>query len=273
VSGLVLTLRDAPRQRLDLSPLIPDRLSALDDRAIADVAMSCGNRRIPLGDLFTVAAGDPADLLLVGDCRKCDRIGAGMTHGSITIDGDAGAYLGLQMQGGAIRVRGTVGIGAASEMHGGTIEIDGSAGDLLGGALPGSMRGMSGGGVVVRGAAGDRIGDRMRRGTIIVEGGAGAYAASRMIAGTIVVLGATVGSYPGFAMKRGSLILRGQPERQLPTFGDCGRHDLGFLSLLWRSLRGHSRRLDELAAGPTTVHRLAGDRAVGGKGEILLWVD
>jgi formylmethanofuran dehydrogenase subunit C len=267
VSGLVLTLREVPRQRIDLSPLIP----ALDGRAIAKVGVACGNRQIPLGDLFAIAAGDPTDLRLVGDCSKCDRIGAGMTGGTITIDGDAGAYLGLHMQGGAIRVHGNVGIGAATEMHGGTVEIDGSAGDLLGGALPGSMKGMDGGVVVVRGAAADRIGDRMRRGTIVVEGGAGAYAGSRMIAGTVVVLGTTVGSYPGFGMKRGSLILRGQPERQLPTFGDCGRHDLGFLSLLWRSLRGRSRRLDELARGPTTVRRLAGDRAVGGKGEILLW--
>jgi formylmethanofuran dehydrogenase subunit C len=269
----VLTLREAPRQRIDLSPLTPDRLSGLDDRAIATVDLAHGNRRVPLGDLFTVAPGDPADLRLVGDCSKFDRIGAGMTRGTITVDGDAGAYLGLQMHGGAVRVRGNAGIGAATEMHGGAIEIGGSAGDLLGGAQPGSMRGMGGGLVVVRGGAGDRIGDRMRRGTIIVEGSVGAYAASRMIAGTVVVLGPTAGPYPGFGMKRGSLILRGRPDRQLPTFGDCGRHDLGFLSLLWRSLGGRSRRLDELATGPTTVRRLAGDRAVGGKGEILLWLD
>lgn len=271
MSGLVLTLREVPRQRIDLSPLIPDRLAALDARAIPGVQLACGNRQISLGDLFGVAPGDPADLRLVGDCGRCDRIGAGMTRGTITVDGDAGAYLGLQMQGGAIRVRGNVGIGAASELRGGTVEIDGGAGDFLGGALPGSMKGMGGGLVVVRGDAADRIGDRMRRGTIIVEGGAGAYAASRMIAGTVVVLGTTVGCYPGFGMKRGSLILRGPPERELPTFSDCGRHDLGFLALLWRSVRGRSRRLDDLATGPTTVRRLAGDRAVGGKGEILLW--
>lgn len=269
----MLTLREVPRQRIDLSPLTPDRLLALDGRAVANVELACGNRQVPLGDLFSVAAGDPADLRLIGVCSKCDRIGAGMTRGTITLDGDAGAYLGLQMQGGAIRVRGNVGIGAATEMHGGVVEIDGSAGDLLGGALPGDMKGMDGGLVVVRGEAADRIGDRMRRGAIVVEGSVGAFAASRMVAGTVVVLGTTVGAYPGFGMKRGSLILRGQAERQLPTFSDCGRHDLGFLALLWRSLRGRSRRLDEVAMGPRMVRRLAGDRAVGGKGEILLWQD
>jgi formylmethanofuran dehydrogenase subunit C len=273
VSGLVLTLREVSRQRIDLSALTPDRLLAPEARDIASLAVPCGNRHLRVGDLFTVEAGDPADLRLVGDCSGCDRIGAGMTRGTITVDGAAGAYLGLQMRGGAIRVRGDVGIGAATEMQGGIVDIEGNAGDFLGGALPGDMKGMSGGLVVVHGDAADRIGDRMRRGTMVVEGSAGAYAASRMIAGTVIVLGATVGSYPGFGMKRGSLILRGRPERELPSFGDCGRHDLGFLSLLTRSLRGHSRRLDELAANRRIVHRLAGDRAVGGKGEILLWHD
>jgi formylmethanofuran dehydrogenase subunit C len=256
---------------VDLSPLTPDRLLALDGASVASLELTCGNRQIRLADLFTVAAGDPTDLRLIGDCGRCDGIGAGMARGTITIEGDAGAYLGLQMQGGVIRVHGNVGMGAATEMHGGFIEIDRNAGDLLGGALPGNMKGMTGGLIVVRGNAGDRIGDRMRRGIIVVEGGTGAYAASRMIAGTVVVLGTTVGAYPGFGMKRGSLILCTLPEYQLPTFNDCGWHDFGFLRLLWRHLRGHSRRLDERATGPATGRRLAGDRAVGGKGEILLW--
>jgi formylmethanofuran dehydrogenase subunit C len=133
------------------------------------------------------------------------------------------------------------------------------------------MKGMSGGLVVVRGNAGDRVGDRMRRGTIIVEGDVGGYAASRMIAGTVVALGSAVGPYPGFAMKRGSLVLLSRPGRTLPTFADCGRHDLAFLRLLLRALRGRSPRLDDLAARPPLVQRLAGDQSVAGKGEILLW--
>jgi formylmethanofuran dehydrogenase subunit C len=113
--------------------------------------------------LFTVTSGDPDDLRLIGDCGKLDRIGAEMTRGAITIEGDAGAYLGHAMRGGRIRAHGSVGIGAAMEMRGGEIEIDSGAGDFLGGARPGEMKGMSGGLVVVRGDAGDRVGDRMRR--------------------------------------------------------------------------------------------------------------
>jgi formylmethanofuran dehydrogenase subunit C len=112
----------------------------------------------------------------------------------------------------------------------------------------------------------------MRRGTIIVEGNAGGYAASRMIAGTVIILG-TVGPYPGYGMKRGSLMLRARAERELPSFSDCGRHELGFVRLLFRTLRGCSSRLDELASGAPVVRRLAGDHAVDGKGEILILED
>jgi formylmethanofuran dehydrogenase subunit C len=273
VSGLVLTLRAPPKQRVDLSALTPDRLQGLDAAAIASLSLQCGNRPIAVGELFTITSGDPDALRLVGDCGKFDRIGADMTRGAITIEGSAGAYLGQGMRGGRIHVRGSVGIGAAMEMRGGEIAIDGDAGDFLGGARPGEMKGMSGGLAIVRGNAGDRVGDRMRRGTIIVDGNLGAYAVSRMIAGTVIALGPAVGPYPGFAMKRGTLILLNTPDRALPTFADCGRHDLAFLRLLLWSLKGRSPRLDDLAARAPLVQRLAGDQSVGGKGEILYWQD
>ncbi len=271
MSALVLTLKAPPRQRIDLSSLTPDKLQGIDNPAITRLPLQCGNRAVALGDLFTAIAGNANDLHLVGDCSKFDRIGAEMTRGTIAVEGDAGAYLGHAMRGGRIHVQGSADVGAAQEMRGGEIAIDGNAADFLGGARPGEMKGMSGGLVTVRGNAGDRTGDRMRRGTIIVEGSIGGYAASRMIAGTILALGPAIGPYPGFAMKRGSLILLSRPDRELPTFTDCGRHDLPFLRLLLRSLKGRSPHLDELAARPPIVQRLAGDQSVGGRGEILLW--
>jgi len=271
VSALTLTLRAPPPQRVDLSALTPDRLQGLDQTAIARLPLQCGNRAIAVGDLFTVAAGAPDDLRLVGDCARLDCIGAEMTRGAVTVEGNAGAYLGHALRGGRIHVQGNADVGAAREMRGGEIVIEGDAGDFLGGARPGEMKGMSGGFVLVRGNAGDRAGDRLRRGTIIVEGALGAYAASRMIAGTLIGLGRSIGPYPAFAMKRGSLILLSRPERALPSFADCGRHDLAFLRLLLRTLKGRSPRLDALAARPPIVQRLAGDQSVGGKGEILLW--
>lgn len=273
MSALVLTLKTPPRQRVDLSSLTPDRLQGLDAVAIARLPLQCGNQRAAVGDLFAIAAGDADDLRFVGDCGRFDRIGAEMTRGTIAIEGTVGAYLGHAMRGGRITVQGSAGVGAAQEMRAGEIVIDGSAGDFLGGARPGEMKGMSGGLVLVRGDAGDRAGDRLRRGTIIVEGSLGAYAGSRMIAGTLIALGPAIGPYPGFAMKRGSLILLKPPGRALPTFADCGRHDLAFLRLLLRTFKGRSPRLDGLATRSPTVQRFAGDQAVGGKGEILLWND
>ena len=119
MSALVLTLHTPPRQRVDLSALTPDKLHGVDAAAIANLPLQCGNRPVAVGELFTVTSGDPDDLRLIGDCGKRDRIAAEMTRGAITIEGDAGAYLGHTMRGGRIHVQGNAGIGAALEMRGG----------------------------------------------------------------------------------------------------------------------------------------------------------
>jgi formylmethanofuran dehydrogenase subunit C len=254
-----------------MSPLTPNLLAGMNARDIGRVGLLSGNNRIPAGDLFDMTAGDPADIRLQSDSDQLDFIGSGMDRGRLTIEGSAGAYCGLNLAGGELILRGQAGPYAAAFMSGGRFEATGDVGDNFGGALPGEMRGMSGGIAILRGNAGQRIGDRMRRGTIIVEGNVGAYAASRMIAGTIIALGTTVGAYPGFAMKRGTLILRAAANRMLPTFADCGRHELGFLNLLFLQLRNTSSQLDQLAAQTKIVQRRVGDQAAGGNGELLLW--
>ena len=273
MSGLTFRLKAAPSWRLDMSPLTPDRLAGMSARDIERVSLLSGNSRIPAGDLFYVTTGDPADICVQSDSDKLDFIGGGMDRGRLTVEGSAGAYCGLNLAGGELILRGKAGPYAAAGMTGGSFEATGDVGDNFGGALPGEMRGMSGGIAILRGNAGQRIGDRMRRGTIIVEGNVGAYAASRMIAGTIIALGAMVGAYPGFAMKRGTLILRAAANQMLPTFADCGRHELGFLNLLFLQLRNTSSQLDQLAAQTKIVQRRVGDQAAGGKGELLFWRD
>ena len=270
MSGLALTLRDPPRHRLDLSPLVPDRLAGLDATAIAAIELAGGNRRLRVGDLFTIATGDPADLSIRNACDKLDFIGRDMAGGTITVEGDAGAYVGFGLRGGGIHVRGSVGPWVGAEMHRGVIEVDGSAGDFAAGAIPGETKGVHGGLVIIHGDAGHRAGDRMRRGILVIEGSVGSHAGSRMIAGTVAALGEAVGPYPGFGMRRGSLILSSAPERLSPTFADCGEHDLGFLKLLPQVVGDRSTRLAELWAMPPRVHRFAGDLAAGGMGEILI---
>lgn len=272
MSGLTLTLRAAPEGRVDLSALLPERLTRLSDEQLAALPLACGNRAIPLGELFAVARDsgrDAGTLTIAGANSRLDRIGAGMSGGRIIVAGDAGLHLGREMSGGSIEVHGSVGAAAAAGLRGGDIEIAGDAGDGLGGALPGEMHGMAGGTVVVRGDAGARVADRMRRGVILVEGDLGPYAGSRMIAGTLIGLGA-VGDWPGFAMRRGSLILARSPLRLLPTFAAAGSHELGFLRLLARAYAERSRALGDLLSDGSRVRRFAGDLAAHGQGEILV---
>ncbi len=270
MSALTLTLKTPPRQRVDLSALTPERLHGLGADAVGALALPSGNQTIAAGDLFAIAGDDASRIVIRGATARLDFIGRGMREGTIVVEGDAGAGLGQGMAGGVLRVSGNVDAWAAAAMAGGRIEIGGDAGDFLGAAVPGGMRGMAGGVVTVRGRTGDRAADRMRRGIILVGGGAGAYAGSRMIAGTLAVLGDTVGDFPGFAMKRGTLMLRRLPPRMLPSFADCGRHDFGFVRLLARAA-GDDRQVRVVQELGSRMRRLFGDEAAGGKGEILVW--
>ncbi len=271
MSALVLTLRSRPSQRIDLSPLTAEPLTGRSSSDIAALALPSGNRTIKLGDLFEVKGTPGAEIEIRNSCDQLDRIGTGITDGRMVVQGDAGAFLGARMAGGTIVVNGSTGAWTGSGMTAGLIHVSSNAGDFLGGALPGDHQGMKGGTVVVSGNAGDRAGDRMRRGTILIEGNTGDYIASRMVAGTIAVWG-TVGQFPGLAMRRGTLLLRQGPSGLLPTFADCGQYPLNFLTLLAKAWRGLPGKFAGLPDSGFTVRRFMGDRANGGKGEILVRV-
>jgi formylmethanofuran dehydrogenase subunit C len=271
MSGFTLSLREPPRQRLDLSPLLPERLAGMTPQAVGAIELACGNRRLRLSQVFDVAGEAGDNLTIRAHGARLDGLGQAMTRGRITLDGDAGAYAGFAMSGGRIAIRGHAGPFAGAAMRGGLLEIDGNAGDWLGGGLPGERRGMAGGLIHLRGNAGDRAADRQRRGIILIEGSAGDYLGARMVAGTTIVMGKQVGSFPGFAMKRGSLLLLGRVRRMLPTFADSGAHELGFLALLAAHLRAQLPGFGLPApALPVKVRRLVGDAAAGGRGEILM---
>ncbi len=271
MNALTLTLREQPRHALDVSFLSPDRLAGLDHEAISALPLCNGNRRQQLSGLFDIRGDDTRELVIRNSSKHLHGIGTGMASGLIRIEGDAGDHLGQDMRGGFIEVSGNAGHWAASGMCEGTILVEGNCGEFAGGALPGDRQGMCGGTLLVRGNIGDRAGDHLRRGHILVEGNAGAYCGSRMVAGTIVVLGKT-GLKPGYAMKRGTLLLCEIPEQLPSTFNDCGEHNLGFLPLLINSFATLDTRFAELCNGNCRVRRYAGDLAVDGKGEVLVWV-
>jgi formylmethanofuran dehydrogenase subunit C len=270
MNALTLTLKPGNANRIDLAPLLPERLAGLSLRQIAAIELVCGRSRAGAGELFEIGEGDAARIVIRNADGRLDRIGAGMGSGRIEVEGDAGLYLGIGMAGGEIEVSGNAGPWCASGMRRGLLRVRGDAGDFLAAALPGEPRGMAGGIVLVGGSAGDRAGDRMRRGLLLIDGDAGAYCAARMSAGTIAVWG-RVGEGLGSQMNRGTVLLRTAPARLAPTFNDCGVHPLGFLRLMVRSWRALPSRFAALAPDAIAVRRLVGDRGNDGKGEILVW--
>jgi len=266
MSALTLSLKNLPAGRLDLSPLMP--LVAVGDiTALKALPLQLGTQTIPLGDLFSVQGTDAAQIVLEGDLSRVDGIGAAMQSGSLTIVGNAGAYLGTGMLGGEINVRGHAGHFVGVAMRKGSIHIKGNAGDYLGGILPGAMQGMAGGQIVVQGDVGERCGDRMRRGAILIGGKVGDYAGSRMLAGTIAAFGGA-GKHAGYGMRRGTLLVRGEIDIDA-TFADCGEHVLPITNLLFRSWVKLGSPFGDAAGQATPVRRFMGDRGADGKGEIL----
>lgn len=261
------TLRAPPDQRLDLSPLTPDRLADLDVKAVERLALNTTRAPLCVADIFRVRGGNADQIAIEGGSARFDYVGRGMTRGELVVEGDAGFAAGRDMGGGRLQIRGNVGPWAASGLRAGQIDIAGDAGERLGGPLAGERLGMAGGVVVVGGNAGERAGDRLRRGLIVIEGAAGRSPASRMIAGTLIVCG-DAGGLPGYLMRRGTLVLARAPDPMPPTFVAVGGDGLVFLRLLARTLLAMSPRAARLLRGP--IRRFAGDMAVLGKGEMLV---
>jgi formylmethanofuran dehydrogenase subunit C len=267
VSKLLLRLRAAPDQRLDMSPLTPQRLAGMSRSEIEKIALQTTRRALCVGDIFDVSGDGSESILLAGGSDRFDRVGEGMSAGLITVEGDIGNRPGRRMAGGRLVVKGNVGHWAASGMTAGMVEIDGAAGDYLGGPLAGEIQGMNGGTIVVRGDVGDRAGDRLRRGMIIVEGNAGGDAGARMLAGTLIVLG-SVGPGAGYLLRRGTLALGAMRANLGPTFLDCGVHDLVSHKLMGAFVRPLSQAAAQLFAAP--LRRYVGDTALLGKGEVFV---
>jgi formylmethanofuran dehydrogenase subunit C len=251
-----------------MSPLVCHHLQGMELLDIGAIELHCGKRKLRVDDLFSLSGYDTQTLVIKNSFGKLDYIGKELSEGSITVEGDAGAYLGFGMKSGTIKVLGDVGLYAACEMKNGYLEVDGNAGDFLGAALPGNKMGMKGGTILIKGNVGERTGDHMRRGTILIEGDAGDYCGSRMTAGTIAVMGKT-GRYLGYAMRRGTLLLWNQPQLQA-SFNDCGAHTLAFLPILFASFKKLDSRFAETSAAFNRVRRFAGDMSELGRGEVLV---
>jgi len=268
MKALTLTLKNSPEQRIDMSPLACHLLKTLAVADIAALTLQSGKRKLRVDELFTIEGLDNQQIIIKNSHEKLDFIGKELDGGSISVEGDAGAYLAMCMKSGEIKISGNAGLYAACEMKKGYLEVSGNVGDFLGAALPGNKMGMKGGTIVVKGNVGQRAGDHMRRGNILIEGNAGDYCGSRMTAGTIAVMGQT-GRYLGYAMRRGTLLLWNQPQLTA-SFNDCGAHTLAFLPILFASFRTLNSRFSEVSQSFNRVQRYAGDMSEMGRGEVLV---
>jgi formylmethanofuran dehydrogenase subunit C len=265
-----------PPAAIELRDILPEKLAGLSSGAIARLPISIDGRPATLGDAFTLS-GDCADGMIEcrGDFSHVHQLGAGMTHGLITVDGDVGRHAAAEMTGGRFTTTGRAGDWLAAGMRGGDVIVGGSVGDNAAGALPGRRHGMEGGRVLVGGDAGALAGSRMRRGLLLVGRACGEGVALEMRAGTVVTM--TAGRHRAVGMGRGSLVLLEPiPADESPAagFSRGGRWMPGFLPLLARSLPsvppwdGIATRL---ASGPW--QQWHGDPLGDSRGEILCPAD
>jgi len=247
--------------------------NVIRDKPLADIErfeIFHGNEKLSLAEYFSVS-GSPADgcIEFQGNLSGVHWIGAGMTEGTVRVEGDAGRHVGSEMTGGEIHVAGNAGDWVGGEMHGGLVHVRGSAGHLIGSAYRGSARGMTGGTILIHGDVGNEIGHTMRRGLLAVGGGSGDFVGLNMIAGTILVFG-SAGIRAGAGMRRGTIGLFGrEPPKLLPTFRAGSRDKPLVLQLLFRLLRALDFPVDDTLLD-SEYRMYHGDMVALGRGELLM---
>jgi formylmethanofuran dehydrogenase subunit C len=251
VSGLAVKLRGALDAVADCSALLAGGWSGLRAADLARRPVSVAGRGpVSLGELADVSGEPDGTIRFLGDWTRGARLAAGLSEGSVLVEGDAGDELGLGMSGGSIEVRG-------------------SAGDRPGAAAPEARRGMTGGELVVHGSVGREAGALMRRGLLVAGGTVADHAAVGMIAGTVLAFGA-VGPTPGLWSKRGSVVALSDVPVP-PTYRYACTYQPVHLRLLLSRLKARYGLPVEGRHLSGFYRRYSGDLAELGKGEILAW--
>jgi formylmethanofuran dehydrogenase subunit C len=250
VSGLLVTPRTLPDAPADCSAVLAGSWIGLGARDFARRLVSiAGPAAVPLGELCEVTGEPNGSVRFVGDWGRATRLGAGLTQGTVLVEGDVGDEVGLGMAGGSIEVRG-------------------SAGARAGAAAVEARRGMTGGELVVHGSVGREAGALMRRG-LLVAGDVGDHAAVGMIAGTIVAFG-TIGPTPGLWSKRGSVVALGEVPVPTTYRYACTYQPVHVRLMLTRLKARYDMPVEERHL-TGFYRRYSGDLAELGKGEILAW--
>ena len=253
---------------IDFSGMTPERLA---DRSAADVArqpVRADSREHPLGEFFTVQGlANDGRVVLRGDLTRVHAVAAGMTCGSMHVDGDVGRHAGEGMAGGRLTVDGSAGDWLACGMRGGVVHVRGNAGDNAAAALPRHDIGVNGGTVLVEGAVGRLAGARMRRGMLAVGGSCGEGAGFELRAGTIVVAG-SLGPRAGAAMRRGSIVALGPTPDIWPAFARGSIWQPAVVPMLLTQLARNGWKSSAATARGPWQH-WHGDLTTGSRGELF----
>jgi formylmethanofuran dehydrogenase subunit C len=249
--GVSARLRSPLSQRADLSQiLIGDWTTLAPEDLARRPAELERDGVVELGDLFELSGSPAGAIRFSGDLAQIDRLGAGLTQGSVIVESDLGRETGLAMAGG-------------------TIDVAGGVGARAGAAASGYKRGMSGGELIVRGSAGPEAGASMRRGLLVVGGAAGERTGLGMIAGNVIVFGA-VAAGAGLWSKRGSVVALGKITPPATYVYACTYQPIHLRLMLLQlqtkyELKVSKKQLTGL------YRRYSGDMSELGKGEILEW--
>lgn len=270
MSVTLLQLHTRPEVPLEAEVISPSTLAGLSESGIAHLQVLHGNVKAELGDFFKITGKGELNIHLEGDLGNVKMVGAGMSQGTITIEGSVGMHLGIGMSGGEILVKGNASDWVGPEMSGGRITINGNAGHMIGSAFRGQSSGIQGGEIFILGSAKNEIGNSMRRGVIVIGENTGDFTGVNMLAGTIIVMG-EMGIRTGAGMKRGTIVsFKGAI--MLPSFEySCTYHPLflRFYLIRLRKSGFEDKVQDQYLNGK--YKRYSGDGIELNRGEVLLF--
>jgi formylmethanofuran dehydrogenase subunit C len=105
--GLVARLKSRLEQRADFSEVMADSWSSLSAIMMAERPVYLErDGRVALGDLFEIGGKPDGHFRFEGDLAAADRLGAGLSGGQVTVEGNVGTEAGAGMSGGALVIKG-----------------------------------------------------------------------------------------------------------------------------------------------------------------------
>lgn len=158
MSTLIFTLKSNITQPIDCRVLTPDNLKA---KTLDEIRALYLDTQHLVGDVFDVTGEVSEHLLFKQAQPRLHHVGYQMKSGQITIEGDAGDFIGAAMQGGVLICKGNVGERAGDVMRRGMLLIEGDAGEYCASSMKAGTLG-------VLGKTGARLGYGMKRGTLLL---------------------------------------------------------------------------------------------------------